>query len=191
MIPSVERCFHIMSEYRMLENIRAHSVVVAKLAHLIARGLQVGGVKISVKKATAGALMHDIGKTASLESGRDHSEIGRQICVENNMDEISGIVGEHARLKNYCLKEDYSEREIVFYADKRVKHDEVVSLDERLEYILRRYGRNHDKLCKRIKENFELCRAVEQKLFIKLDFGPESISQMVRNEDIWEGESSA
>jgi len=186
MTPSVEVCFHIMAKYRMLENIKAHSVVVAKLARLIARGLQDGGVNVSVEKATAGALMHDIGKTASLQSGQDHAEIGRQICVRNNMDEIAGIVGEHVKLKNYDLKEDYSEKEIVFYADKRVKHDRVVSLDERLEYILGRYGRNHEELCTRIKKNFELCREVEQKLFAKLDVGPEALSKLVKNEEIGE-----
>ena len=170
----------------MLENIKAHSRVVAKLARLIARGLQDAGVLISVEKATAGALMHDIGKTASLKTGQDHSEIGRQICLRNHMDEIAGIVGEHVRLKNYSLTEDYSEKEIVFYADKRVNHDRVVSLDERLEYILGRYGRNHEELCTRIKKNFDLCREVEEKLFTKLDFGPEALSKLVKNEEIGE-----
>jgi uncharacterized protein len=79
MIPSIRECFYLMDKYHMLENIKAHSVVVARITCLIAQGLREAEVDISVEMATAAALMHDIGKTASLKSGRDHAEIGRQI----------------------------------------------------------------------------------------------------------------
>ena len=92
MIPSIKTCFYLMEKHQVLENITAHSVVVAKVAHLIARVLRGAGFDISVEKTTAGALMHDIGKTASLTSGQDHSELGRQICIRNNFHEIAGIV---------------------------------------------------------------------------------------------------
>ena len=118
----------------------------------------------SAQIATAGALLHDIGKTASLKSGQDHSEIGRQICLDNHLEEIAPIVAEHVRLKNYTLNGSYSEKEIVFYADKRVKHDQIVSLNERLAYILNRYGRGREKLSRAIKENFSLCTQVQEKL---------------------------
>jgi len=171
-----------MKTYGMLDNIKAHSVVVAKIALLIARGLEKEGLDISVQKATAGALMHDIGKTASLKYGGDHTEIGRQICLRNNFEEIADIVGEHVFLKHYELEGDYSEKEIVYYADKRVNHDMIVSLDERLTYILKRYGNNKRDLRLRIRKNFELCGKVENKLFTKLDFRPESLSVVVEKE---------
>ena len=34
----------------------------------------------------------------------------------------------------------FTAREIIYYADKRVRHEEIVSLDDRLEYILEHYG---------------------------------------------------
>ena len=37
MIPSVEQCFVLMERYDMLENIRAHSMVVERVASVIAR----------------------------------------------------------------------------------------------------------------------------------------------------------
>lgn len=184
MVPSVETCLRLMKKYRMLENIKAHSVVVARTARLIAGFLLDHGAHISVKKVTAGALMHDIGKTISLKSGQDHAEIGRHICLVNNLDEIADIVGDHIRLSDYNLDCDYSEKEIVYYADKRVNHDRVVSLDERMSYILERYGRNQKKYRNAIKENFDFCRKVEQKLFKKLDFGPDLLSHMTRDEKI-------
>ncbi len=183
MIPSIRECFQLMDTYRMLDNIRSHSVVVARVARLIAQGLREAHIDISVETATAGALLHDIGKTASLQSGQDHSELGRQICLKNHLDEIAPIVAEHVRLKDYALNGNYSEKEIVFYADKRVNHDHIVSLDDRLAYILERYGRNQRELSQAIKANFSLCKQVQEKLFCKLTFTPESLSRMARDQE--------
>ena len=184
MIPSIETCFRLMDKYEMLKNIRAHSVMVAKVARVIVKGLKDAGLEISVKRTIAGSLLHDIGKTSSLNSGEDHAEIGRQICLQNNLEEIADMVGEHIRLKNYSLNGRYSEKEIVFYADKRVNHDKIVSLEERLAYLIERYGRNQEGLEDAIRMNFNLCKEVEKKLFAQLDFGPESLAPLAANEDI-------
>jgi len=101
MIPTVEQCFEYMEKYEMLENIRAHSIVVEKVANLIARALRDVGVDVVIKKITAGALLHDIGKTLSLKTGGDHAAKGEEICYENQLDEIADIVGEHVRFKSY------------------------------------------------------------------------------------------
>ena len=178
MIPSIEACYQYMDKYHMLAHIKAHSVVVARVARMIARGLREVNPDISVSKTTAGALLHDIGKTPSLNSGRDHAEIGKQICIENNLDEIAPIVGEHIKLKDYCLNGADSEKEVVFYADKRVNHDRIVTLREREDYILKRYGKDQEDLCRRIKSNFRLCGQVEEKLFRKLKFSPESFLEL-------------
>ena len=183
MIPSIQECFHFMDKYHMLKNIKAHSAAVARVTCLIAQGLREAEVDISVEMAIAAALMHDIGKTASLKSGQDHSEIGRQICLRNHLDEIAPIVAEHVRLRNCTMNGDYSEKEIVFYADKRVNHDKIVNLDERLAYILGRYGKNQKDLPKTIKRNFLLCEQVQEKLFKKLKFSPESLSHMAENQN--------
>ncbi|MBW2615396.1 MAG: HD domain-containing protein, partial [Deltaproteobacteria bacterium] len=184
MIPSIETCFELMDKYRMLENIKTHSIVVTKVAHLIALGLRDAGLDISIEKVVAGALLHDIGKTPSLGTGQDHSEIGRQLCLENHLDETASIVAEHVRLKNYNLNGDYSEKEIVYYSDKRVNHDTIVSLEDRLAYILDRYGKNKEGICRAIRMNFELCKRVEKKLFKKLTFSPESLADLAENEEI-------
>ena len=165
-----------MDKHRMLGNIKAHSIVVTKVAHLITVGLRDAGLDISIEKVVAGALLHDIGKTPSLGTGRDHSEIGKRICLENHLYEIADIVGEHVRLKNYNLNGEYSEKEVVYYSDKRVNHDGIVALKDRLAYILARYGKNREGLCRAIRMNFELCKRVEKKLFKKLTFSPESLA---------------
>ncbi|PIW01129.1 MAG: metal-dependent phosphohydrolase, partial [Deltaproteobacteria bacterium CG17_big_fil_post_rev_8_21_14_2_50_51_6] len=84
MIPSVKRCFNLMEIHRMPEHIMNHSVMVAKIARLLTRSLESGGYVLSVERATAGALLHDIGKISALKAGGDHCELGRMICLEEH-----------------------------------------------------------------------------------------------------------
>jgi len=167
-----------MEEYGMLENIKAHSIIVEKVATLIARELQNSGNAISLERVTAGALMHDIGKTLCLNSSDDHAAKGRSICLDNELHEIADIVGDHVRLRNYGPSSPIGDIEVVYYADKRVNHDVIVSLDERLAYLIERYGRNEEYICNRIRENFDLCRALEKRLFTELPFGPEDLNDL-------------
>ena len=175
MIPSVKECFELMEKYGMLDNIKAHSIMVEKIATFIGQGLKDAGMDISLEKIVAGSLLHDIGKTLCLNTGDDHEAKGREICLKNHLYEIADIVGEHVRLKDYHLDSPVTEKEIVYYADKRVNDDRVVSLEERLKYLIRRYGKDMKHVSQRIRENFQLCKAVENKLFAKLHFRPEDL----------------
>jgi hypothetical protein len=84
-----------------------------------------------------------------------------EICIQNNFFEIADIVREHVRLKKYEPDDAVNAREIVYYADKRVNHDRVVSLEERLEYLLVRYANGKEIIGHLIKKNFTECREVE------------------------------
>ncbi len=179
MIPTVEDCFEIMEKYGMLDNIRDHSIMVEKVANIIAREIIKAGFQISMKKVTAGALMHDIGKTLCLNSNQDHAAKGSEICIQNGFGEIADIVEEHIRLNGFNPDLDINEKEIIYYADKRVNHDRIVSLEERLEYLLTRYADNRRDLAELIKDNFLMCREVEKKLFRKLDLRPEDIGEII------------
>ena len=179
MIPTVKECFEFMEKYGMLENIRAHSVVVEKVANLIAQGLIDAGVDLMIEKVTAGALLHDIGKSICLKTGGDHAVKGEEICVQHGLEEIAGIVREHITLQSFQPGAAICEKEIIYYADKRVNHDSVVSLEDRLAYLLQRYGKNDGFICSRIRENFDLCKEVESRLFKGLFFRPEALGEML------------
>jgi putative nucleotidyltransferase with HDIG domain len=172
-------CLELMDRYSMLDNIRAHSIMVQKIATVLATRLRDAGENLHVELVTAGALMHDIGKSLCLHSKEDHAAKGVEICLENDLEEIAGIVGEHIRLKNFEKTEPISESEVVYYADKRVNHDRIVGLNERLDYLLAQYGRNEDWICERIRDNFRQCREVERKLFKRLPFAPEALTSLV------------
>jgi uncharacterized protein len=184
MVPSIKTCFRLMDEQEMLDNIREHSIVVARIAELLARGLLEAGESVDLKKVIAAALMHDIAKTSCLKNGRNHAEEGRKICLQNNLEEIAPIVAEHVVLRTYLINGCFSEKEIVYYADKRVNHHSVVSLEERLRYILERYGARGRREV--IERNFALCRKIEAALFGLLPFHPEELSrELASSTSIW------
>ena len=179
MIPTEQQCCDLMDQYQMLDNIREHRIVVAEITRVISSGLVACGVELSVDKAVAGALLHDIGKTQCLQSGGDHAALGRDICLQHQFDEIADIVAEHIWLRNYSPDGVYVEKEIVYYADKRVLHTSVVSLEERRQYIIGTYGKEDQRLRRLIGENFNICQEVEKKLFKKLGFGPQDLAGLV------------
>jgi uncharacterized protein len=179
MIPSIDQCLALMAKYGMLENIKAHSIVVEKVASLLARGLRQAGQSVVLEKVSAGALMHDIAKTESLHTKEDHAKKGGEICLDHQLYEIADIVAEHIVLADFDPDHTVREKEIVYYADKRVNHDAIVSLDQRLEYLLDHYGRNEKPLCDLIQKNFSLCREVERKIFSVLPFRPDEVAFLI------------
>ncbi len=189
-IPSINQCLDFIDRYKMLDNIRAHSFKVARVAELLVDGLIEAGKSPALlpsrELVIAGALLHDIAKTECLNGKCRHDDLGQELCIALGFPEIGEIVKEHVILKNFT-RELYQEgffgaKEIVYYADKRVRHDEVVSLESRLEYIIDRYGNDDPRKEHYIRLNFQQCQDVETFLFTFLDFTPEQVSLLISEE---------
>ena len=177
--PNIKECFELMEQHHMLSNIKDHSIMVARVAEIISSALNDKGHRLSMDIIFAGALLHDIGKTACLNNDDDHAVMGVQICLAHNLESITDVVAEHVILSDYSTGNNFTEKHIVYYADKRVNHDQVVSLKERLTYILERYGRNNIVRCEAIKKNYARCQNLEQRLFAALPFEPGDLQEMV------------
>jgi len=170
-----------MEEYAMLPNIREHSVMVGRVAGFVGRRVTRAGRKLSLELIVSGALLHDIAKTPCLETELRHDKLGREICLRHGFDELAEIVAEHVVLKG-GVPELCTEKEIVYYADKRVLHDEIVPLEARLAYILNRYDNGDKEIHARIRRNFAQAHAVEEYLFAELDFSPAELGELVRRD---------
>jgi uncharacterized protein len=181
--PSIAICLGFFDEFEMLDNIRAHSVLVAQVATSLIDSLTAAGKSPGPlpnrQEAMAGALLHDIAKTMCIKTGCHHAEVGQQICLELGYPEIGEIVAEHVVLKNFPVdlyqQGVFTAKEMVFYADKRVLHDQVVPLSNRLDYILKRYGQGNPLKEQFIHLNFQRTIDLERYLFGFLDFSPEEM----------------
>ncbi len=178
MIPDTAECLRLMDRYRMPAHIRDHSLMVARVAKILARALAERGEDIRVELVVAGALLHDIAKALCLEGDCQHAELGREICREHGYTELEPLVAEHVHLEEgftgHC-----GEREIVYYADKRVNHDRVVSLEQRRDDVIRRYASGDPVRQEAIRQNFELCRRLEEHIFARLPLEPGDLGHLL------------
>ncbi len=177
-IPSQKQCFALIRTMGMMDHIVDHSVMVGNIALCLSRHLKKHTPSLNVELTTAAALLHDITKTRSLQTGEIHSETGGELLENLGYPEVGNIIRQHVILD--CCKETapVSEQEIVNYADKRVLHDEVVPLSKRLEYIQIRYGKNKT-FQKRIAVMWEMTTALENKLFNHLPFSPSLLPEKI------------
>ena len=168
-IPSREECDELMAKYSMLPNIVAHSQQVMRVSLAITDNLK-NGVSINRDLVMAAALLHDITKTRSLKTREPHDQSGGDLLRELGFASIGEIVKQHVILLDFDPKGRLEEREIINYADKRVMHDRIVSLAERVQDLIQRYGAT-EEIKSRIKQNESLVIAIEKKIagFIVID----------------------
>ncbi len=193
--PSVSRCLALMDEHTMLTNIREHSFVVARVAEAILQKLQIKTIHAdlpSINLVVAGALLHDIAKTRCLKEGCDHAKVGGDICDLHGYPEISEIVREHVWLVDFSptryRRSIFFAKELIYYADKRVLHDQIVNLSARLDYILERYGNNDAVRHSLIKKNFHQCQELENWLCHSAGCSPEELLEEITPHRLYEKE---
>jgi putative nucleotidyltransferase with HDIG domain len=178
MIPTREDCFRLMLRYGMLENIVDHSIEVARVAVFLSVELNKRGQRIDLPLVETSALLHDLTKTECLRTKEDHALTGSRLLKEMGYERIGDVVAEHIHLSKEMDPHWISEEEVVNYADKRVQHDQIVSLEERFEDLKKRYGKNERAL-----ELLEGLRkstfAIERKIFSILNSDPDHLQAHV------------
>jgi uncharacterized protein len=137
--PSRKECDELMAKYAMLPNIVEHSIQVMRVSLAIIDNLK-NGVSMNRDLVAAAALLHDITKTRSFVTKERHDESGGELLRELGFPRIAEIVEQHVIIQNLNLDRMLEEREIVYYADKRVLHDTIVTIDERVHDLIQRYG---------------------------------------------------
>jgi len=177
-IPSRAQCLELIGEMDMMAHILDHSLQVCHVALEITGHLLAAGIALNRDLVQAGALLHDITKTRSLATGEDHALSGGRWLTQRGYPQVGELVRQHVRLDHFDPAGPITETEVVNYADKRVLHDKVVGLPERMVYIRQRYGTSLDKQ-ERIRRLADLVDMMEAKIFKPLDLRPEALSGLV------------
>ncbi len=177
-ILSRTECFRLIKSMDMMDHIIDHSVMVSNVTLFLCRRLKDKSPTLNVGLATSAALLHDITKTRSFQTRESHSQTGGKLLTDMGYPEVGNIIRQHVLLDDYNPDSAVSEEEIVNYSDKRVLHDKVVSLEERLEYIRMRYGRI-EGFENRIRIMVQNTLELENKLFTLLDIEPDQLSLYV------------
>lgn len=174
-VPDEKQCALLWDRYDMMPHIRDHCRAVARVAMEIVRRAEMRGVipegrPLTVPLARAAGLLHDIAKTYTIRHGGSHAQLGAAWVREETGNPLL------AQAVLFHVEWPWSGGElddvrdpmrlpvIVAYADKRAKHAQVVSIKERFDDLLVRYGISADKV-ENIAANYAHVQAVEQAIF--------------------------
>ncbi|MEK7529044.1 MAG: tRNA (adenosine(37)-N6)-threonylcarbamoyltransferase complex ATPase subunit type 1 TsaE [Patescibacteria group bacterium] len=155
-IPGMTEIRTLFRRYHTPEHVKQHCAAVAKLATHIARCMSRQGTPVNIQLVRAAALLHDVVRVVDFRTfskekfektpkyadwifwtrlrkkyqGLHHADVAH-LLLSKKYPELATIIQKH---KYVQLKKGFEswEEKIVFYADKRVKHDNIVSLKERI-----------------------------------------------------------
>lgn len=134
-------------------------------------------LELNVPLLVVGALLHDIKKYEAIIKGVNHALAGYSLLKNLGYPEVASIIKAHVYLDLNTLKGPVNEEEIVYYTDKRVKHEEIVGLEERFSDLKKRYGKT---LRSQIRIHFleKISYVVENRIFKGLSFGPDKLLEL-------------
>jgi len=166
-VPSEQMCQEFWDRYLMPEHIRRHSAMVGDLAVAISEmslsNAAMNG-RVNVDEVRASALLHDLAKAYTIRYGGQHAALGAAWAQDlTGNPAIAQGVMHHVWWPWEVDPERYFLPLAVLYADKRVRHDAVVSLGARYSDLFERYGKT-PSIVERIKMSLAQARALEETL---------------------------
>ena len=153
-IPSKEECIAILNKNKTPSNVIGHSKAVCEFAEDLAEKLIKKGVKVNKKLVIASTLLHDIEREKD-----NHVIAGAKLLKSMGFSGVSEVARKHSlyeieKEKNRPLS---VEEKILFYSDKRLKGNKIVSLNERKKDLEKRYNRDFSR-------QFEYAKKIEDEL---------------------------
>lgn len=172
------RAVGFFDRYEYPEWLREHSLVVGRIAALLAGAQQAAGAALDAEAVTLAAYLHDIGKSPRFaRDPRQHNEISAQVLRDEGLGHLAELARRHpvyAPADPDLRPRDLGER-IVYYADRRGER-RVVSLEERFAGQAER----HPDHARQIREQLGAAREIERLVFRGLPFGSGELAERVR-----------
>ena len=134
-IPSRKECIAILNKNKTPSNVISHSKTVCKVAESIVKRLIENGTKVSKELVIAAALLHDIEREK-----KNHVIAGAKLIKKLGYPDVAKVMLRHTLYKLKDNEPKTIEEKVVFYADKRVLHDKIVSMEKRYEDLKKRYN---------------------------------------------------
>jgi molybdenum cofactor cytidylyltransferase len=122
--PTETECSAIFAALAVPDAIRRHGQAVAAVAQSLTNRLNAHGLTVDPNLIRAASLLHDIAKGQP-----KHAKAGAAIVTELGFPEVGHIIGQHMDMNFH--RDSPMEAAIVFLADKLVKEDHRVSLEDR------------------------------------------------------------
>jgi putative nucleotidyltransferase with HDIG domain len=139
--PSLDQCLLWWDEWDLPENVRRHARTVAWGAYILAVMMRNQDIEIDPILAHRGGLLHDIDKIKTLDADGQHGKMGGDFLEKAGYPALGEIVRGH--IMHTILEPGAEERpwdvKLVYFMDKLVEGDQIVTFDERQEALKKRY----------------------------------------------------
>lgn len=166
---SREEAFELIKKEKLQDNVIAHTMQVNKISNFLANELKKKGEDINLELVDVASLLHDIGRA---RDHKTHVQEGTKLLKKMNELEIAQIIAVHGLYPDSQPKT--WEDKIVYYADKRVKHDEIVLLQERINDIIKRYSCSENNISLFVP----IAKKVEKEIFNIIGWNKENLEEM-------------
>jgi HD superfamily phosphodiesterase len=204
-LPTKEEIEKLWGEFGLTEGIKNHIKGVTKVATFLAKKLNEKGEDINVELVEKSALLHDLARACDFKDfsanhkSHDkpnesqlkiwkrlkekyfplhHSDAACEFLKER-YPELSTIVRKHkfSGIGTEDAPKTWEEK-LVHYSDKRVAHDQIVTIQGRQSEALERYP-EHKKHLKQ-SDKFSKLEELEKEIFSRLDFKPEDLKEVIK-----------
>ncbi len=139
--PSLKQCLIWWDEWDLPENVRRHEKTVAWGAYVLAVMMRNKGINVDPIMAHRGGLLHDIDKIKTLGEDGRHGALGADFLLRNGFPHLGEIVREH--LMHSIMQPGAEDRpwesKLVYFMDKLVEGDQIVTFGVRQEALKKRY----------------------------------------------------
>jgi len=180
---SREQCISLLKKYKNPDNIIAHSMVVNEVSCFLAKKLILSGETLDYDMVNFGSLLHDIDKFQTLNT-KNHAILAKRWLDDMGLRDISKVVFSH-KLGCVLHKKTYPknwEEKIIYYADKRVKYDMIVTLKDRFNYLRNRYGKLYPESMRKIDSAEPEAYKIEKEIFDTIGINPLRLKYNIEKE---------
>lgn len=181
-IPTAKDCLNLLEKYNTPEHIIMHCRKVWEVARILGESLLRQDHPVDLPLLQASCLLHDIGKYPSiLNRSKFHDLHGERILQQEGFPDVAVIVGQHVILRSK-RGDPIKEEHVLFYSDKRVVHDEVVSLEDRFQYLFETYAKTPEAADRLMVMKDDTIR-LERQIFFFLDFAPSDLIDLMESQN--------
>lgn len=156
-VPDREECYSILNAYDLPDNIIKHCTKVSQMALYILNELNQNGCNFNESIIEAAALLHDIARKS-----KNHAKVGAEILTSLGYENIGNIIATHMEIK-VNEKEDITENELLYLADKLIKEDRFIPLENRISScLINKDFQASSEIKRRFNEAKKIMRKVEK-----------------------------
>jgi putative nucleotidyltransferase with HDIG domain len=167
MIPKKQQCLSLLDEKGVPEHIRRHIFQVTRIAMFLGRRIS-QKENINLPLLEAASLLHDLDKHLTFEDIHNHGRITAKKLKELGYDELIPLIINHAGPSVNPIRDLVTyEEKILYYADRRVNHDRIVPLPERIAYLKERYGSLSTEAMRKLRDVEPHLYALEKEILGK------------------------